>query len=453
MNPTLLIWIALVALLASLIFSVLSYALRKLSRVQLDEQLVRYNRAHALDAILAAQYDLALSSATFRLVANAAVIIALAMYFQIKFADSPHPFKVFGLTLLLAVPALLIASVAIPQAWAKYAGENFIAFCWPMLRVALWLTWPVVRVLNVFDELVKRLAGVTLTEDADTDAEKAEQELLHVVAEGTAEGTVDEEQRKMIEGIISFRDLQVGQIMTPRTEIIAVDVRASLGEVRERIIKDGLSRIPVYENSLDNVIGILYAKDLLAMLGTLTPSPTDNLGNWQLTAPTLDLRSIVRPALFVPKTKPLRDLLREFKLQHVHMAVVLDEYGGTNGLVTSEDIIEEIVGDIADEYERPAPDGIKRVSELAVEVDARTNITDLNRTLDLALPEEGDYQTVGGFVLATLGLIPIKGTTLTHEGLTFTVLEADPRRIKKLRLDLPEPNQPIEENSQPAHAA
>jgi CBS domain containing-hemolysin-like protein len=145
----------------------------------------------------------------------------------------------------------------------------------------------------------------------------------------------------------------------------------------------------------------------------------------------------MRPPYFVPRTKPLRDLLREFRLQQVHMAVVLDEYGGTSGLVTTEDIVEEIVGDIADEYERPEADELRRVDERTVEVDARMAVSELNRELELSLPEDGDYQTIGGYVIATLGIIPAKGETLTGDGVVITVLDAEPRRVKKLRLELP----------------
>ena len=227
----------------------------------------------------------------------------------------------------------------------------------------------------------------------------------------------------MIEGVFSFRDLQVGQIMTPRTDITGLEVNAGLNEIREKILKDGLSRVPVYENTLDNIVGILHAKDLLANLGAPeTP---------------VQLRQVMRPAYFVPRTKPLRDLLREFRLQQVHMAVVLDEYGGTSGLVTTEDILEEIVGDIADEYERPQAQEIKRLDANTVEIDARMNITDLNRLLDLHLPEDQNYQTVGGFIIFTLGTIPAKGDTLTPESLVFTILDAEPRRIKRVKLQLP----------------
>lgn len=428
MNSVLL-WIAAVGLGVSLLFSTLSYALRMMSRVLLEQNLARWNRRDSLEGILSLRHELALSVSALRLLANIVVIMGVGMYFHARFPQTGgeslrHVWRQFGLSLLVSTPALLMVSVAIPQAWAKYAGESLIASTWPLIRGVHWLLYPLILIMNLIDELIRRLAGVTIGDDPGAEAEHVEQEILAVVSEGTAEGTVDEEQKKMIEGVISFRNLQVGQIMTPRTDVVALEVNAGLAEVREKIMRDGLSRVPVYEGSLDAIVGILYAKDLLAGLG-------DN-GSQKF-----ELRRYMRPPLFVPRTKPLRDLLREFRVQQVHMAVVLDEYGGTSGLVTTEDIIEEIVGDIADEYERPEPAELKQIDERTVEVDARMNLVELNRTLGLHLPEDQDYQTIGGFVISTLGTIPVKGERLEHEGLTITVLESEPRRVKRLKLELP----------------
>lgn len=428
MTPGALFWLFVIGLLTSMVFSTLSYVLRALSRVTLEEALIRAKRTHALDAILDTRYDLALTAGTLRLVSNVLVIMAVASYFLAKNEETPHWFSIFGLTLLITVPALLIFTVAVPQAWGKYAGEALLAHTWPYLRFFHWLLWPLVRVLKLFDEIVKRLAGVNIGDDPDTEAEQVEQEIMSVVAEGTAEGTMDEDQQKMIAGVISFRDLQVGSIMTPRTEIVAVASDASLAEVREKILRDGLSRIPVFENTLDNVVGVLYAKDLINLLEERPASAGQ---------PVVNLKALMRPPLFVPRTKPLRDLLKEFRVQHLHMAVVLDEYGGTSGLVTTEDIIEQIVGDIADEYEKPEPSTMNRIDEYTVEVDAKTPIADLNRELGLSLAEDGDYQSIGGLVIAMLGTIPAKGEKLTHEGLAIEVLDADARRVKRLRIEMP----------------
>ncbi len=341
----------------------------------------------------------------------------------------------FGWTVVVTVPVMLIFSVAVPQAWAKYAGEPLLAMCWPLLRVAYFVMWPLVRALNVFDVMVGRLAGVSLGEEPETAAEQVQQEILSVVAEGTAEGTVDEEQKKMIEGVISFRDLQVGQIMTPRTEMVAVEVNTPVLEARDRILKDGLSRVPVYEGTLDNVVGILYAKDLLQFLNVA--------GGKRMRGgcEQMELRRLIRlKQLFVPRTKPLRDLLREFRIQQVHMAVVLDEYGGTSGLVTTEDIKwRRSWGKSPTSMSGPRRRSLKRIDDRVVEVDARMAVSEVNRAAGPEFAaEDGDYQTIGGFVIAKLGVIPAKGDRMEHEGLVIVVLEAEPRRVKKLRLELPQ---------------
>jgi putative hemolysin len=441
LSPSILIWVSIIALAATTLFSTVSYAIRMMSRVELERRLVRIGRAGQLDNILRLRHEIALSSSTLRLLANALIVAALALYFQLRYGSgdglAPHTFLIFSCALLVAAPAMLICSVAIPSAWAKYSGEAMIAWLWPAIYAGHRVLYPLVAVMKVFDELVRRLAGVSLVEDPRGDAQQVEQEILAVVSEGTAEGKVDEEQKKMIEGIISFRDLEVGDIMTPRTDITALDVaRTTLADVREKAIKDGLSRVPVYETSLDNIIGILYVKDLLTLLDDGTPTePSGSAAG--LPARAFDLRKIMRPPLFVPRTKPLRDLLREFRAQHVHLAIVLDEYGGTSGLVTSEDIIEQIVGDIADEYEKPVLPELKRLDERTVEVDARMAVTELNQALNLNLPEDQDYQTIGGFVISTLGAIPGKGEKFSYHGLEITVLDSEPRRVKLLRLELP----------------
>lgn len=428
------LWVALIGLAGSLIFSTLAYALRMMSRLALEDALGRHS-AESADEIIRVRHDLSLTASTFRLICNTLVMTAVAMYFLQRFADDPHPVKVFGFALLVTTPLLLATSVAIPQAWAKYAGESLIAGLWPMLRWLYWLLTPVVAVMNVMDELIRRLAGVSLADGPEGDTDQIDQEIMSVIAEGQAEGTVDEEQKKMIEGVISFRDLQVAQIMTPRTDILAVDANAPIGEVRDKILKDGLSRVPVFDGTLDNVIGILYAKDLLSFLDT----KGSGVGGEVPAESRINLRRIMRPPLFVPPTKPLRDLLKEFRIQQIHMAIVLDEYGGTAGLVTTEDIIEEIVGDIADEYERPGTEELKRLDERTVELDARMNIGEVNRSLNLEppLPEDQDFQTVGGFVINELGSIPVKGQRVEHYGTVITVLESEPRRVKRLRVEMP----------------
>ena len=181
-----------------------------------------------------------------------------------------------------------------------------------------------------------------------------------------------------------------------------------------------IPRLPVYEETIDSVLGVLYAKDLLY-------NGTDD---------AFDVTSNMRGALFIPESKPVRELLREFQAEKVHMAVVLDEYGGTAGLVTIEDLLEELVGEIADEYETVTQEPMCRIDDRTVEVDARMRIDELNDELAIELPEDGDYETIGGFVFSTLGKIPGVGEECAFENIGIQVIEAEPRRVKRVRLSI-----------------
>jgi CBS domain containing-hemolysin-like protein len=425
MNASLLVMA--VSLIGTLPASTLAYALRTMSRVTLEKELIKRGRQASLDQLNDQRDNLALTASIARIAFNVSLAASTLYTFSGAGAPDLSPLR-FSAAAALACVLLLIFSVAIPNAWATYGGEGLIATSWPVLRALGVLFSPLVDFLKLFDELVRRLAGIDPQQHADEEAAETTEEILAAVSEGTAEGAVDDEQRKMIEGIISFRDLQVGQIMMPRTDMITISVSEPLEKIRDKILRDGLSRLPVHDGNLDNIVGILYAKDLLQFLGT---SAAD--------AGTLDIRKLMRPPLFVPHSKPLRDLLRQFRAQRVHIAIVLDEFGGTAGLITSEDILEEIVGDIADEYEKLPASQIRRIDDRTVEVDGRTNITDLNRELDSHLPENQDYQTISGLVIHELGTIPGKGASVTIENITVTVTESDVRRIKKVLITLPQP--------------
>jgi CBS domain containing-hemolysin-like protein len=226
----------------------------------------------------------------------------------------------------------------------------------------------------------------------------------------------------MIESVLELGETTAEEIMTPRTDLVALQADAQLADVLDVIAKEGHSRIPVYDDNIDDVIGLVYAKDLLSEVGK---GPSE-----------FNLREKIRKAYFVPESKLLKDLLHEFQNQKLHIAVVLDEYGGTAGVVTIEDILEELVGEITDEYESPEPEPLVQVDEKIVEVDARMNVDDLNDKLEIDVPDEDDYETIGGFIFSYLGYIPKTGESFTHNNLKFTVTNAEDRRIKRIRIEM-----------------
>lgn len=416
----------LVTMAGTMVASALAYAIRSMSRVTLEEEFARRRRVLQAQRVVDGQIDLALTASVIRIACNVSMTMALVLNAVFNSAPGQVVWHI-GAAAVMALVLQLIFSVALATAWANYAGEALIAATWPALLAASKICNPLVRVLRLFDAFLRRLCGVTAESHAQHETHEQQEEILALVSEGAVGGAVDDEQRKMIEGIISFRDLQVSQIMTPRTDMTTINVHDTMEVIRDKIIKDGLSRVPVYDGSTDNIVGILYAKDLLPRLGCARPSGEPNVAE------------LMRPPLFVPHSKPLRDLLRQFRSQHVHMAIVLDEFGGTAGLVTSEDILEEIVGDIADEYEKISPLPFHRIDEHVVEVDGRANVTDINRELDLQLPEDQDYQTIGGLMINHLGVIPLKGASIAFEGIELSVVESDQRRIRKIRITMRQP--------------
>ncbi len=423
MEPLLFVSAAAAAVLSGF-FSLNACALRDPSRRGLESAFA--DKRKRLDGLLKHLPELRMVCSLLRSVCNLALLVLLLFAF-----DSRLENRTVAILVAVAVAAGLISVlvVAIPHAWARYAGEKILSVTAGALLGLRRALWPVIAVMSAFDVPVRRLSGVPdppTDQSGDGAAEHelsrletaVKAEILQVASDAQAEGAVDAEEMEMIESVIGFGDRRAGEIITPRTDIVALSAGATMETVRRTVVQAGHTRIPVYEGDIDNIIGILYAKDLLAI------EEPDRA----------DLRSVMRKPFFVPETKRLDDLLREFKARKMHMAVVLDEYGGTAGLVTVEDIIEEIVGDISDEYDRAESPLIKRIDERTAEIDGRMYIEDLNDAMGLSLPEEEDYETVAGFVFSELGFIPPVGQTLSANGAEFTVLSADARKITRLRV-------------------
>ena len=234
--------------------------------------------------------------------------------------------------------------------------------------------------LTITETVVKKAATATEGRRAAANVE-IQSEILAVVQEGEKEGTVDESEREMIRSVIEFGDSTAGQVMTARPAIVALLADSTLDTVRATIEESGHSRIPLFEGSLDQVIGVLYARDLIKLVGHAIES--------------FSARAVARPAFFVPNTKPLSDLLSDFRLQKIHIAIVLDEYGGTAGLVTIEDVLEELVGDISDEHEPAVAAAFSRLDDQTAEADAGIHVEEFNRLFGTSLPEDAGYDTLG----------------------------------------------------------
>lgn len=245
-----------------------------------------------------------------------------------------------------------------------------------------------------------------------------ERELQELIEESEETGIINEEEGEMLSSIFEFGETIVREVMVPRTDMVVCSIDAPIKEVLEAVIESGHSRIPVYGETVDSIVGVVYAKDLLRHWG----QPLDQI----------ELRSLLRKAYFIPETKLIEELLREFRHSRVHLAIVIDEYGGTSGLITIEDLLEEIVGDIQDEYDREE-EWLELQEDGSLLVDGRLNLEELEEHFELVIPRE-KYDTVAGFLSHLAGHIPCSGEEFSSNGLCFKVLSSDERRIDQVQI-------------------
>ena len=399
-------------------FSVNASALRIFSLAKLHDAFKAVNKENQTDGLVENTEKLILTCSLYRLITNCCILLLLLHVFVSLHEKGPQ-ISDYLLTFIIAVVIFSIFSLATPHAWAKYAGEKILSRTYKLLMLSATMALPVLYVFGLYDRLIRRLAGVAKTTPEEQQEEKQE-EFLTDLEQHRIEGVVDKEEQEMIESVLELDETTADEIMTPRTDISAVEVNSDLQAILDTISIAGHTRVPVYEENIDKIIGLVYAKDLLTEIGK---QPAD-----------FKLRKNLRDAYFVPETKPLRTLLHEFQNQKLHIAVVLDEYGGTAGIVTLEDIIEELVGEIADEYEETPPKPVKKIDQNTIEADARTYVDDLNDQFELNLPEDEDYDTIGGFVFSHLGYIPKTGESFDYENLKFTIASAEARRIKRVKI-------------------
>lgn len=406
---------ALVACLLSCYFAACHIALKTFSKARLSELLETRKQDERYDPFIQKVGSLVLMTAMLRSIANFIILLACLYAIEQVFNDQ---LAQYGLALLIAATITAIFGVAIPVSWARYHPEVLIYHSMRFLNVLLVICYPIIHGLHIFDPIVRRLSGADNEEKSES---AVTDEVLSVVEEHENEGTVDTAQKQMIEAIFDLPNTTAGEIMTPRTEVSGIPVTATLEDIKNNILTHCHSRIPIYEDTIDHIVGMLYSKDLISHLGNDQP---------------FDLKAIMRQVFMVPESKPVAELLAEFRARKLHIAVILDEYGGTAGLVTIEDILEELVGEIQDEHEvtEEAP-ATTRIDENTYEVEARIYIDDLNDQLDLELPEDEDYDTLGGFVFSTLGHIPNVDETFEFGNLRFTVTDALRTRVNRVRIE------------------
>jgi CBS domain containing-hemolysin-like protein len=325
---------------------------------------------------------------------------------------------------VLLVGTMLVVSVGefLPEALSLRNPENAALAFAPFVAALEWLLMPIVRLsLGLSSRVASPVAGQRIPL-------VTEEEIKTLVDAGEEGGAIEEDEKEMIYSIFEISDTWAREIMVPRIDVLALDVGTPASEAVDALLAAGHSRAPVYEHSIDNILGVLYAKDLLRL--------------WRSGGQTDGLRGLLRPAYFVPETKKANALLAELQQKRIHMAIVVDEYGGTAGLVTLEDIVEEIVGDIRDEYDVDEEAYVERVSDDEYIFDARIDLDEVNELLKLKLPSDNS-DSLGGFIYGQLGHIPTPNEAVPADGVRFEVLSVTGRRIRKVRATLtPPPPEP-----------
>lgn len=313
---------------------------------------------------------------------------------------------------------ILIFGEIIPKVWAsKYSLLFAKIVSIPLYWISV-LIYPISKILS---DSMKFLFQKVKNEKNSTAISTAE--LVDLANIGVEKGTLEEDEQELIHGLVSFRTITAKEIMTPRVDVTSVSVDTSFSELMQIITESGHSRLPLYENSLDKIIGIIYAKDLLPFLKD------------ENEIEDLSLQSIARKAMFVPETKLISELLQEFQVKKMHVGIVVDEYGGTSGLITLEDILEEIVGEIRDEYDKEETE-ITKINDYSYMVLGKAAIDEVAELLEINFEEDDDdYETIGGFIFNQAGTIPEPGYSFVYQKYKFTVQNVENKRIEKVLVE------------------
>ena len=328
----------------------------------------------------------------------------------------PHlPLSVVLLIEVLVVTIIiLIFGEIIPKTYAIAKSEKLSNFLAQVLKIILTIIYPITFIFYKTTKLIVHLIPIKKEKIFDS-----EEELIMLAEVGEEEGTLDQEESDMIQSVFEFKNKLVKEILTPRVDVIALESKASLDDIMDLIMKEKFSKIPIYKDNIDNIKGVLYAKDIIPYLTGSRPD--------------VDLLNLSREPYFIPETKPIDDLLKEFKTKKTNIAIVVDEWGGTSGILTLEDVVEEVMGELRDPYDREEYEIIKKKDGNMI-IDGAIKIYDLEENLDLEFPDDREYDTLAWYILDSVGDIPNKGLEVSFENYKFKVIALDSNRIDKVEV-------------------
>ena len=341
---------------------------------------------------------------------------SLAAYITHQYAQKHgwHESTLIFMEVIIVSAIVLIFGEILPKMVAIKKSGEFAMRMYTPLKVMMYILYPIVQGFNAVTNIFMKILPLKREKIFDS-----EEELKILAALGEEEGTLQEEESGMIQSIFDFKGKTVGEIITPRVDIVSLKSDESIDTAMDTIAERQFSKIPIYKDSIDNIKGILYAKDIIPYL----------MGS----RPNINLQTLTREPFFIPETKPIDDLMEEFKSRKTSIAIVVDEWGGTEGLVTLEDVVEEVVGEIRDPYDQEESDVLKQPDGSFI-VDGSITIYDLEEETDIKFPEERDYDTLAGFILDTLTDIPKIGEYVDFQNRKFTVQTVENNRIGKVKI-------------------
>ncbi len=414
------IWTLVIAIVLDAFSVVSRSAITSFSLADMEDRLRKQDRIQAdmprFEAFAEISRDVAFS---FLLMTQIAKGLGIVCIFILINANNPDlSIELTCLFTFLGFGLFIILSDTITRPIANEHAEFITQYClglWKLVHVLMFV--PVLP----FRFLTNGITAILTRGEEKEEEEQAEDEIIAAVAFGEAQGHIHEEEREMIESVLELRDSTAADVMSPRTDMSAADLEDGTVGALDIVKETGHSRLPIYSGNRDNIIGILYAKDLLGV-------PVDELP---------DLESLLRPPVLVPASKRLSALLAEMRVDRVHLAVVLDEFGGTAGLVSIEDIIEEVFGEIEDEYDAKREEEVRQLDEETYDLDARMKVEEVNERFDYNLPLNDNYESLGGLLTSHLGCIPKEGEKWESEDKAYviSVIEATPRRVVRVCLE------------------
>ena len=416
-----LIWSTLIAAIVATFCATTVRVLREFAGHELEAYSRRKNRLNLFDEILKSETQVALAAEALQMLAIATMLVSGALWiFHLQWQAAGIELKSFLIVTVAGAVCLVVSNSWIPQVVVYYYSAPFLFHTWPIWRLIGIVAWPISFGFRLTASFFKRLTGYET--DLDEEEEYLEEEIRAMVTAGERTGLLEQDAAEMIEGVIELDDTTVAQIMTPTSKVDFLNLNFGWDEMLDFVNEARRSRFPVFENKPDNVVGILVVKDLFPELAKRSADTPRSI------------RRFLRAPHFVPGTNTVDDLLQHFLKSRDHIAVVVDEYHNVIGVVTIEDALEEIVGEITDESDEVGEVEVERIDEFTADVLGSTHITDINEVMGCDLPTSDNYDTISGLVLHQLHDIPKEGDIVHSGRVQIAVTQASRRGISRVRL-------------------